>query len=58
MAGKKAKRADDRYVVTMTVGHDAMGKAKRKFFYGATQKEAKAKMDAYRNELHSPKNTR
>ena len=40
MLTKKAKRADGRYQVSATVGHDEHGIAIRKYFYGETQKEA------------------
>ena len=42
MLTKKAKRADGRYQVSATVGHDEHGIAIRKYFYGETQKEAVA----------------
>lgn len=47
MPTKKAKRADGRYQVSATVGHDERGIAIRKYFYGETQKEAVAKKNAY-----------
>lgn len=48
MPVRKAKRADNRYTVTMTIGFNEDGSRKRKFFYGATQKEAKKKMEVYK----------
>lgn len=47
MPTKKAKRADGRYQVSATVGHDERGIAIRKYFYGTTQKEANQKRDAF-----------
>ena len=42
MAGRLTRRADDRFTVTVTLD------GKRRFFYGRTQAEAKAKADASR----------
>lgn len=44
----KAKRADGRYQVTVSIGIDPeTGKRKQKCFFGQTQKEAKAKRDEW-----------
>ena len=47
MPAKKAKRADNRYEVSVTLGYGDDGKRIRKSFYGATQQEAKKKRDAF-----------
>ena len=51
MAVKKAKREDNRFQVSLDLGRDADGKRIRKYFYGATQKEANKKKSDYLREL-------
>lgn len=47
MPSKKAKRADGRYTAYISLGYDENGKRLRKAFYGATQREALEKKEAY-----------
>ena len=47
MPTKKAKRADGRYTAYISLGYDENGKRLRKAFYGATQREALEKKEAY-----------
>ena len=47
MPTAKAKRADGRYQVSVYLGLDSSGKRQQKYFYGDTQKEAKAKRDEW-----------
>lgn len=64
MAGKKRKRTrrgngegsvyqrkDKTWAAVLTVGTTPDGKPKRKFFYGKTSAEARAKMDEYKNNI-------
>jgi hypothetical protein len=44
MTGRMVRRADGRYQYTVTITRDD-GSRKRIFFYGSTQREARAKAD-------------
>lgn len=52
MPTAKSKRSDNRYMVSITLGYNEDGKRMRKCFYGATQKEAKAKRDEFVKRLN------
>lgn len=46
MSVRKTKRSDGRYQVSVFLGYKD-GKPQRKYFYGKSQREAKAKLDAF-----------
>lgn len=50
---KKVKREDGRYASYISLGYDERGKRIRKTFYGATQKEANEKKEAYLRSLEA-----
>ena len=47
MPVRKTKRSDGRYQASVFLGYKD-GKPQRKYFYGKSQREAKAKLDAFR----------
>lgn len=47
------KKGIDYYRTTLVIGHSEKGKPIRKEFYGATMKEANAKMEAYKQDIQS-----
>ena len=48
---RNKRRADGRYLYRIYLGLDERGKRKYKFFYGSTEKEAKALAEEYRAAL-------
>lgn len=48
---RNKRRADGRYLYRIYLGPDEHGKRKYKFFYGSTEKEAKAAAEEYRSAI-------